>query len=271
MRFIDAAPAGFEDETPFTVGVVDLTETGRLLAWFGETIAAAQAPGCAENVKNISSSPFAAIGGAISTNAGGNSVIRYGMMREQVLGLEAVLADGTVLNSLRALRKDTAGYDLKQLFIGSEGTLGIITAAVLRLFPDPGERSTALVGIASSGAAVGLLARLKEAVGDRIESFELLPRRIFELVATHVPDAALPFADAFTTWAGVLTTFLVVWKVLENWVYWFVIDSISIFLYIDRGLYLTALLFAAYVVIVAFSLPVATIATLTGATAPFAP
>ena len=101
------------------------------------------------------------IGGNIATNAGGINVGRYGTARALVLGLEVVLADGTVLNSLRSLRKDTAGYDLKQLFIGSEGTLGIITAATLRLFPDPGELSTALVGIDSAGKAVDLLGNLK--------------------------------------------------------------------------------------------------------------
>lgn len=133
------------------------------------------------------------IGGNLSTNAGGLNVGRYGTARSLVLGLEVVLADGTVVSSLRALRKDTAGYDLKQLFIGSEGTLGIITAAVLRLFPDPGETSTALVGLESASCAVALLANMKARLSDRIESFELLPARVFELVARHIPDATLPF------------------------------------------------------------------------------
>jgi FAD/FMN-containing dehydrogenase len=133
------------------------------------------------------------VGGNLSTNAGGLNVGRYGTARSLVLGLEVVLADGTVLSSLRALRKDTAGYDLKQLFIGSEGTLGIITGAVLRLFPDPGDTSTALVGLESASSAVALLASMKGRLSDRIESFELLPSRVFELVARHIPDAQLPF------------------------------------------------------------------------------
>lgn len=139
------------------------------------------------------------VGGNVATNAGGINVGRYGTARSLVLGLEVVLADGTVLDSLRALRKDTAGYDLKQLFIGSEGTLGIITAATLRLYPDPGELSTAMLGIESAGAAVGVLRRLKVALDNRIEAFELVSQRVFELVTTHIPDARLPF-DAACPW-----------------------------------------------------------------------
>ena len=134
------------------------------------------------------------VGGNIATNAGGINVGRYGTARALVLGLEVVLADGTVLDSLRSLRKDTAGYDLKQLFIGSEGTLGIITAASLRLFPDPGHMATALVGIGRAGAAVELLGSLKTKLDDRIESFELVSRRVFDLVEAHIPNASLPFA-----------------------------------------------------------------------------
>ena len=137
------------------------------------------------------------VGGNIATNAGGLNVGRYGNARSLVMGLEVVLADGTVLNSLRSLRKDTAGYDLKQLFIGSEGTLGIITTASLRLFPDPGEMTTALVGIDRAGAAVDLLGRLKTALDDRIESFELVSRRVFGLVEKHIPGASLPFDEDY--------------------------------------------------------------------------
>ncbi len=133
------------------------------------------------------------IGGNLATNAGGINVIRYGTARAQVLGLEVVLADGSVLNALRSLRKDTAGYDLKQLFIGSEGTLGIITAATLRLYPDPGETSTALVALADSGEAVRLLASLRATLGERIEAFELVAGPVFRLVEQHVPNARLPF------------------------------------------------------------------------------
>jgi FAD/FMN-containing dehydrogenase len=133
------------------------------------------------------------IGGNLATNAGGLNVIRYGTARSLTLGLEVVLADGTVVDGLRSLRKDTAGYDLKQLFIGSEGTLGIITAASLRLFPDPGETCTALLAIQASGDAVRLLAGLRNSLADRIEAFELISQRVFGLVERYIPDARLPF------------------------------------------------------------------------------
>ncbi|MGB5626340.1 MAG: FAD-binding oxidoreductase [Woeseiaceae bacterium] len=137
------------------------------------------------------------IGGNLATNAGGVNVIRYGTARALVLGLEVVLADGTVMNGLRTLRKDTAGYDLKQLFIGSEGTLGIITAATLRLFPDPGDTSTALVAVNESGDAVRLLAALRSWLADRIEAFEIVSDRVFSLVEAHIPDARLPFDEKY--------------------------------------------------------------------------
>ena len=137
------------------------------------------------------------IGGNLATDAGGVNVIRYGTARALTLGLEVVLADGSVLDGLRSLRKDTAGYDLKQLFIGSEGTLGIITAATLRLFPNPGEMTTALVGLADSGDAVQLLAALRRALFDRIEAFELISKPVFELVERHIPGAKLPFDQAY--------------------------------------------------------------------------
>lgn len=135
------------------------------------------------------------IGGNLSTNAGGINVIRYGTARAQVLGLEAVLADGTIVNSLRALRKDTAGYDLKQLFIGSEGTLGIITAATLKLFPQPAALQTAMVSIATPGCAVRLLAHLRNCFGDSIEAFELISNYIFELIEKHVPNSVFPLHE----------------------------------------------------------------------------
>ncbi len=134
------------------------------------------------------------VGGNIATNAGGINVGRYGTARALVLGLEVVLADGTVLDTLRSLRKDTAGYDVKQLFIGSEGTLGIITAASVRLFPDPGERSTALLGMESAGVAVDILGNLRRQLDNRIESFELVPDYVIDMVARNVPDASLPLA-----------------------------------------------------------------------------
>ncbi|MBT8091827.1 MAG: FAD-binding oxidoreductase [Gammaproteobacteria bacterium] len=141
------------------------------------------------------------IGGNLATNAGGMNVIRYGTARAQVLGLEVVLADGSVLSTLRSLQKDTAGYDLKQLFVGSEGTLGIITAATLRLYPDPGETTTALIALRDSGDAVGLLADLRGRLGDRIEAFELVSGPVFDLVERHIPGAGLPFDDRYPWYA----------------------------------------------------------------------
>ncbi len=137
------------------------------------------------------------IGGNLSTNAGGINVVRYGTARAQVLGLEAVLADGTVVSSLRSLRKDTAGYDLKQLFIGSEGTLGIITAAVLKLYPAPGTMSTALVAIETSGHAVRLLAHLRGELADAIEAFELVSDFVFGMVTGHIPELSVPFEHPY--------------------------------------------------------------------------
>jgi len=116
------------------------------------------------------------IGGNLSTNAGGTAVLRYGNARELVLGLEVVLPSGEVWDGLRGLRKDNTGYDLKQLFIGAEGTLGIITAAVLRLHPKPSASATAWIALDSPAAAVELLAVLHERLGDRLSAFELLSR-----------------------------------------------------------------------------------------------
>src|SRR6202166_405465 len=115
------------------------------------------------------------IGGNLSTNAGGMSVLRYGMMRDLVLGLEVVLADGRVISGLKNLRKDNTGYDVKSLFIGAEGTLGVITAASLKLFPLPADTATALVGVDSPQHALDLLGLLRTAAGDQVTTFELLP------------------------------------------------------------------------------------------------
>ncbi len=134
------------------------------------------------------------IGGNISTNAGGIQVLRYGNMREQVLGLEVVLPDGRVWDGLRALRKDNTGYDLKQLFIGAEGTLGVITAAVLRLYPQPRAQATAFAAVRDLDAAVALLGRLRAAVGDVVTSFELFPRRGIDLALAYVPGTQDPLA-----------------------------------------------------------------------------
>ena len=135
------------------------------------------------------------LGGIVSTNAGGTSVLRYGMMRALVLGLEVVLPDGRVLDQLSALRKDNTGYDLKQLFIGAEGTLGIVTAASLRLFPRPAATATALAGLQSPVAALELLARLRDALGDSVTTFELVPRIAMEFVCRHIEGAHDPFGQ----------------------------------------------------------------------------
>ncbi len=121
------------------------------------------------------------VGGNLATNAGGLNVLRYGMARELVLGLEVVLADGRILDMMRALRKDNTGYDLKQLFVGAEGTLGLITGAVLKLFPLPARRETALAALADPARAVALLARTREALGETVCAFELVPRTGLEL------------------------------------------------------------------------------------------
>jgi FAD/FMN-containing dehydrogenase len=127
------------------------------------------------------------IGGNLSTNAGGINVLRYGMARELVLGLEVVLADGRVWNGLRTLRKDNTGYDLKQLFVGAEGSLGIITAAALRLFPRLRESQTLFLGVASPEIAVALLARAKDRFAELVSSFELLHGGCIEAAIRHLP------------------------------------------------------------------------------------
>ncbi|MGH8250629.1 MAG: FAD-binding oxidoreductase [Steroidobacteraceae bacterium] len=139
------------------------------------------------------------LGGIVSTNAGGTAVLRYGMMRALVLGLEVALPDGRVLDQLAALRKDNTGYDIKQLFIGAEGTLGIVTAASLRLFPQPAAMATAMIAIATPQAAIELLAALRAALGDAVTTFELMPRIALELVCRHLPAARDPF-DAAHAW-----------------------------------------------------------------------
>jgi FAD/FMN-containing dehydrogenase len=136
------------------------------------------------------------IGGNLSTNAGGVNVLRYGNAREQVLGLEVVLPDGRIWDGLRALRKDNTGYDLKQLFVGAEGTLGVITAAVLKLHPRPTAQVTAWIALASPAQAVALLASLRARLGERISAFELVSRRCLEAVLAHAPALRDPLPRA---------------------------------------------------------------------------
>lgn len=133
------------------------------------------------------------IGGNLSTNAGGTAVLRYGMMRDLVLGLEVVLPDGRVLDGLSSLRKDNTGYDLRDLFIGAEGTLGIITAAACKLFSRPATLVTALIAVTDPQAAVTLLSRLRAASSDAVSTFELMPRIALDLVLRHIPGAHDPF------------------------------------------------------------------------------
>lgn len=144
---------------------------------------------------SLASEGSAQIGGCVSTNAGGTNVLRYGTAREQVLGLEVVLADGRVLDLLRSLRKDTAGYDLKQWFIGAEGTLGVITRVCARLHPLPRQLQTALVALRDPTAALALLGKLRERLGNALSAFELLPRHGLELVLDYRPGARDPLAE----------------------------------------------------------------------------
>jgi FAD/FMN-containing dehydrogenase len=132
------------------------------------------------------------IGGNLSTNAGGVHVVKYGNTRDLTLGLEVVLADGRVWDGLRGLRKDNTGYDLKQLFIGGEGTLGIVTAACLKLFPMPKAQATAWIGLDSPAAAVALLAMAKEGLGARLTAFELIADLPLAMALEHVVGAQAP-------------------------------------------------------------------------------
>ena len=137
------------------------------------------------------------IGGNLSTNAGGTAVLRYGMVRDLVLGLEVVLADGRRLDQLKCLRKDNTGYDVKQLFLGAEGTLGVITGACLKLFPLPAAQLTAFVAVDGMAAAVALLSRLRGRFGDAVTAFEYLPYSAYEMAQRRLPGVAHPIADAY--------------------------------------------------------------------------
>lgn len=136
----------------------------------------------------------ATIGGNLSTNAGGVQVLRYGNTRDLALGLEVVLADGRIWDGLRSLRKDNTGYDLKHLFIGAEGTLGLITAATLKLFPCPKDSAVAWVAVSNPAAAVSLLTHLRSTAGDSVTAFEIVSRPALDLVLKHIPNARDPLA-----------------------------------------------------------------------------
>ncbi len=135
------------------------------------------------------------VGGNLATNAGGTAVLRYGNMRDLTLGLEVVLPDGQIWNGLRGLRKDNTGYDLKHLFIGAEGTLGIITAAVLKLYPAPRSTTTAWVALPSTEAAIELIALMRGQFGDRLTGFEMMSRQSVKFVVSHVAGCNDLFAQ----------------------------------------------------------------------------
>jgi len=143
---------------------------------------------------SLASEGSARIGGLLATNAGGVQVLRYGNARDLCLGVEAVLADGRVLRGLKRLRKDNTGYDLRHLLIGSEGTLGIITAASLKLVACPGETATALATVVDPAAAIALLRRVQAQLGEQVSAYELIHRVSFDFLAEALPDTALPFA-----------------------------------------------------------------------------
>src|SRR5271163_3542146 len=174
------------DLEPFDDVIV--VEAGLTLAEVHEAAAAANR----RFPLSVASEGSATVGGLVSTNAGGVQVLRYGTMRDQVLGLEAVLPNGEVWNGLKRLRKDNTGYDLKQLLIGAEGTLGVVTAAALKLYPVLPSRATAFAGLKSPQDAIQLLARAKAETGGALEAFELMAALGVDLVLKNIPDQRRP-------------------------------------------------------------------------------
>ncbi|HLI67111.1 MAG TPA: FAD-binding oxidoreductase [Caulobacteraceae bacterium] len=169
-----------------------------IVAEAGATLAAVHEAALAAGRRfplSVASEGSATIGGLCSTNAGGTAVLRYGTMRDQVLGLEAVLPNGEIWNGLKRLRKDNTGYDLKQLLIGAEGTLGVVTAAALKLQPILVSRAVAVCGLRSPQDAIALLARAKAESGGALEAFELMGRLGIDLVLRHIGDRRDPLAD----------------------------------------------------------------------------
>lgn len=168
-----------------------------LIAEAGAILADVQTAAQSENrlfPLSLASEGSARIGGVLSTNAGGTAVLRYGNARDLCLGLEAVLPDGTIWHGLKRLRKDNTGYDIKNLLIGAEGTLGIITAACLRLFPTPKNIGAALITTPSPQTALDLLACAHEQLGLNIPTFELIHRQGFDFLAETLPEITLPFS-----------------------------------------------------------------------------
>ncbi len=170
-----------------------------IVAEAGVTLAAVHEAAAAINRRfplGLASEGSATVGGVISTNAGGTQVLRYGTTRNLVLGVEAVLPNGEIWNGLKRLRKDNTGYDLKQLLIGAEGTLGVVTAATLKLFPVMRSRATAMVGLDAPLAAIELLARAKAETGGGVEAFELMKRIGMGFVLANIPDTREPLDSA---------------------------------------------------------------------------
>ncbi|MBA4790615.1 MAG: FAD-binding oxidoreductase [Rhizobiales bacterium] len=189
------------------VDATDLTLTLEAGVTLHGARAAAEEAGCLFPL-SIASEGSCRIGGNLATNAGGTAVLRYGNMRELTLGLEVVLADGRVWNGLSRLRKDNTGYDLKDLFIGSEGTLGVITAAVLRLFPRPRHRTTVMAGVRDPHAILSLMRRLRAVAGDALTGFEMMPAFGLDLVLRHMPGHRRPLegTHAFLALAELTST-----------------------------------------------------------------
>jgi FAD/FMN-containing dehydrogenase len=174
--------------------------SGTMTVEAGMTLAAVQAAAEAKDRTfplSLASEGSCTIGGNLATNAGGTAVLAYGNARDLVLGLEVVLADGRILSNLGKLKKDNTGYDLNDLFIGSEGTLGVITAAVLKLFPRPRHVVTAFVGLDSPLHAVELFNQMQQTLGGLIQSFELLPRIGLDFVLTHTPGSRDPLTQSY--------------------------------------------------------------------------
>jgi FAD/FMN-containing dehydrogenase len=174
---------------------IDMTLTIEAGATLKSAQITAQEAGCLLP-RSIAAEGSAQIGGVLATNAGGNNTVRYGNARDLVLGLEVVLADGEIWNGLRRLRKDNTGYALRQLFVGSEGTLGVITAAVLKLAPLPRETALALCAMPSAEAALALFSRFQRDDPGAVQAFEYMSGPGMALVLRHIPGAVLPLARA---------------------------------------------------------------------------
>ncbi len=171
-------------------------EGGHMIVEAGATLAEVQAEALRAGrlfPLSMASEGSCRIGGNLATNAGGVAVLAYGSARDLVLGLEAVLADGRIWDGLRTLKKDNTGYDLRDLFIGSEGTLGVITAAALKLFPRPAETATAFVAVGDIAAVAALFRQAERAAGPALTAFEFIPRIGLDFVVRHSPRARAPF------------------------------------------------------------------------------